>query len=70
MQSSAFLGETKAFLLEGIGFDRLYSYVIGSILRPLTRLATGLQSGDLGKNVALLFSILVVLLMLAVTGVI
>ena len=70
MQSSAFLRETKAFLLEGIGFDRLYSYVIGSILRPLTRLATGLQSGDLGKNVALLFSILVVLLMLAVTGVI
>ncbi len=70
MQSSAFLKGTKEFLLEGIGFDRLYSYVIGSILRPLTRLATGLQSGDLGKNVALLFSILVVLVMLAVTGVI
>jgi NADH-quinone oxidoreductase subunit L len=70
MQSSAFLSGAKEFLLEGIGFDRLYSYVIGSILRPLTRLATGLQSGDLGKNVALLFSILVVLLVLAVTGVI
>jgi NADH-quinone oxidoreductase subunit L len=70
MQSNAFLRGTRGFLLEGIGFDRLYSYVFGSILRPLTRLATGLQSGDLGKNVALLFSILVILLMLAVTGVI
>jgi NADH-quinone oxidoreductase subunit L len=70
MQSSGFLRGTKEFLLEGIGFDRFYSYIIKSILGPLTRLATGLQSGDLGKNVALLFSILVVLLMLAVTGVI
>lgn len=70
MQSNGFLRGAKGFLLEGIGFDRFYSYVIKSILGPLTRLATGLQSGDLGKNVALLFSILVVLLMLAVTGVI
>lgn len=70
MQSSAFLKDAKGFLLEGIGFDRFYSYIIRSILGPLTRLATGLQSGDLGKNVALLFSVLVVLLMLAVTGVI
>jgi NADH-quinone oxidoreductase subunit L len=70
MQSSAFLRGTKEFLLEGIGFDRLYSYVIRSILGPLTRLATGIQSGDLGKNVALLFSVLVVLVVLAVTGVI
>ncbi len=70
MQSSGFLRRTKEFLLEGIGFDRFYSYMIRSILGPLTRLATGLQSGDLGKNVALLFSILVVLVMLAVTGVI
>jgi NADH-quinone oxidoreductase subunit L len=70
MQSSAFLKDAKGLLLEGIGFDRFYSYIIRSILGPLTRLATGLQSGDLGKNVALLFSVLVVLLMLAVTGVI
>jgi NADH-quinone oxidoreductase subunit L len=70
MQSSGFLRGIKEFLLEGIGFDRFYSYIITSILRPLTRLATGLQSGDLGKNVALLYSILVVLLMLAVTRVI
>jgi hypothetical protein len=70
MQSSGFLKGTKEFLLEGIGFDRFYSYITTSILGPLTRLATGLQSGDLGKNVALLFSVLVVLLMLAVTGVI
>jgi NADH-quinone oxidoreductase subunit L len=70
MQSSAFLKGAKRRLLEGIGFDRFYSYVIRSILGPLTRLATGLQSGDLGNNVALLFSVLVVLLILAVTGVI
>ena len=70
MQSSAFLKDAKGLLLEGIGFDRFYSYIIRSVLGPLTRLATGLQSGDLGKNVALLFSVLVVLLMLAVTGVI
>ena len=70
MQSSTFLRGVKESLLGGIWFDRLYSYVIKSIVGPLTRLATGLQSGDLGKNVALLFSILVVLLVLAVTGVI
>jgi NADH-quinone oxidoreductase subunit L len=70
MQSSSFLRETKELLLEGIWFDRLYSYVIRSTVGPLTRLATGLQSGDLRKNVALLFSLLVVLLMLTVTGVI
>jgi NADH-quinone oxidoreductase subunit L len=70
MQSSSFLRGTKEFLLDGIWFDRLYSYVIKSTVGPLTRLATGLQSGDLRKNVALLFSLLVVLLVLTVTGVI
>jgi NADH-quinone oxidoreductase subunit L len=70
MQSSSFLRRTKEFLLEGIGFDRLYSYVIRSTVGPATRLATGLQSGDLRKNVALLFSLLVLLLVLTVTGVI
>lgn len=69
MQSSALLRGTKHVLLEGIWFDRLYSYVIRSTVGPLTSLATGLQSGDLRKNVALLFSILAVLLVLAVTGV-
>jgi len=70
MQSSAFLRVTKQSLLQGLGFDRLYTYLVRSTVGPLTRLATGLQSGDLRKNEALLFSILVVLLVLAVTGVI
>ena len=70
MQSSSFLRGAKEFLLEGIWFDRLYSYLVEWTVGPLTRLATGLQSGDLRKNVALLFSLLVLLLVLTVAGVI
>jgi len=69
LMQSSFLKRTKQFLLEGIWFDRFYLYLSRSTLRPMTRLATGLQTGDLRKNVALLFSILVILLFLTVTGV-
>jgi NADH-quinone oxidoreductase subunit L len=70
MQTSALLRGVKRSLLDGLWFDRFYSYLTRSTIDPLARLATGLQTGDLGYNVALLFSVLVALLVLAVTGVI
>ncbi len=66
---SVLIRRTKAFLLEGLGFDRLYGYLTRSVLRTLTRLATAIQTGDLGYNVALLFLVLVLLLLLAASGV-
>ncbi|MDA4125041.1 MAG: NADH-quinone oxidoreductase subunit L [Thaumarchaeota archaeon] len=63
------LSRTKAFLLEGLGFDRLYSYLTTSGIRLLTRFATAIQTGDLRYNVALLFSIIILLLLLAASGV-
>ena len=70
MASGSFLNNAKIALLQGLGFDRLYSYLAGTVAVKGSRLATGLQSGDLRKNVALLFSVLVVLLVLAAAGVI
>lgn len=70
LKSSSFLSGAKELLLEGIWFDRFYSYLVKWTAGSLTRLATGLQSGDLRKNVALLFSLLVILLVLTVTGMI
>ncbi len=68
MQSNGFLRGTRDLLLQGIWFDRFYSWAVRSSVGPLTRLATGLQSGDLRKNVALLFSLLALILILAVVG--
>ncbi len=70
MQSWTFLKGAKEILLEGVWFDRLYSYAARSAVSRLSGSAAELQSGDLRKNVALLFSLLVVLLVLVALGVI
>lgn len=70
IRTSPLLKGTNDFLLEGLGFDRLYSFLVTSVLRPIARVATTIQSGDLGNNVALLLSVLAVLIILAATGVI
>jgi len=70
MQSSTFLRGTRDVLLDGIWFDRFYSWAVRSTAGPLTSLAGAVQSGDLRKNVALLFSLLLLILVLAAAGVI
>ena len=70
MLTSSLLRGTNDYLLEGLGFDRLYSFLATSIVGRLSRVATSIQTGDLDNNVALLFSLLVLLLVLAAIGVI
>jgi len=70
MSSNSFLRGTKALLLDGIWFDGLYTFLTENTVKPLTRLATGLQSGDLRKNVGLLLAVLVAVLVLSASGVI
>jgi NADH-quinone oxidoreductase subunit L len=69
-QRNGVLRATRSFLLSGFGFDRFYWFVISSVGPPLVRGATALQTGILGKNLALLISALLVLILLTVTGVI
>jgi NADH-quinone oxidoreductase subunit L len=70
MQGSGFLRGLKALLVDGIWFDRFYGWAVGGMVGGLTRLSLGVQTGDLRKNVALLFALVVVVLVLAVLGVI
>ena len=70
IQTSLLLREANLFLLDGLSFDRLYSALAKSIASPLVRSAKAIQSGDLGNNIALLLSALVVLIILIATGVI
>jgi NADH-quinone oxidoreductase subunit L len=69
VETSSLLQRTKSFLLEGLGFDKFYSF-LANLVTPLARLATAIQTGMLSINVALLLSALLVLILLLVTGVI
>ncbi len=69
VSSSGLLRGAVQALSEGLGFDRLYSAAFVAVTAGLSSLAVGLQTGDLRKNVAMLFALLVVLLALAVAGV-
>jgi hypothetical protein len=68
-KASGLLRQTKSLLLIGLGFDRFYAFLIGAIGRPLVRAAATVQTGVLGKNLTLLVSALLVLIVLIVTGV-
>jgi len=70
LQSSGLLRGTCSLLLMGFGFDRFYSFVIGKVGPPLVRGASAIQTGILGKNLALLVAALFVLILLTLTGVI
>lgn len=69
-EGSSLLRQTRSLLLTGFGFDRFYSFAVRTVGPPLVRGASALQTGILGKNLALLISILLVLILLTVTGVI
>ena len=53
---------TISALRSGLGFDAFYSAVFHRVYLPLSRLATRLQTGELGSNVTLLLAALVVTL--------
>ncbi len=70
VQENSVIRGTCSLLLAGFGFDRFYSFLVRLIGPPLVRGATAIQTGVLGKNLALLVGALLVLILLAVTGVI
>jgi NADH-quinone oxidoreductase subunit L len=59
---------TRSFLLEGMGFDRLYRAVYDGI-RPVSRLVSRLQTGLLEYNVALLVVAILTIFVLFGAGV-
>ncbi|HUI01022.1 MAG TPA: NADH-quinone oxidoreductase subunit L [Nitrososphaerales archaeon] len=70
MQTSSAFKAINDFFLDGLGIDRLYSHLATSVLGGLSRVVSGIQSGDLDNNVALLLATVVVLVVLAASGVI
>ncbi len=70
IETSALLRGTLTILRDGLEFDRLYSVVAISVVRPLIRFAKGIQTGVLENNMALLLSVLLVLILLIASGVI
>jgi NADH-quinone oxidoreductase subunit L len=69
IESSKGLESLRRFLLEGLGFDRLYSWIYRGIVGPLARAASSIQSGLLEANVALVLLTVVVVLVLFALGV-
>jgi NADH-quinone oxidoreductase subunit L len=66
---STALRSVRAALLDGLGFDQLYTDLYESVIWPLGRLARSVQTGRLGSDVALMLLLLVALLVLAAMGV-
>ncbi len=60
----------RKLLLSGFGFDRFYTFAVKRIVGPLVRVATAIQTGILGNNIALLLSALIVIILLIVARVI
>ena len=60
------LTKLRMYLLEGLGFDKLYGYLYSRIVIPLARISSYLETGWLGVNVGLmLVSLLVVIFLVA-----
>ncbi len=67
--SSAGLRSLRGFLLEGLGFDRLYSGIYRVISGPLARWASRLQTGLLESNVVLILLTVAAIFVLFAVGV-
>jgi hypothetical protein len=68
--SSRVLSSIRAWVLEGLGFDRLYNYLYARVVKGLGNLSSRLQTGLLGWDTALVLATLVVLLFLVAGGVV
>ena len=69
MVSSNGLRSVRSFLLEGLGFDRLYNAVYWKGLVSLARTASRIQTGLLRSNVALVLLTMAAVFLLFATGV-
>ena len=60
----------RRYLLEGLDFDRFYSFLYSRIVQPVARISSYLESGWLGINISLMLVSLLVLIVLVALGVI
>jgi NADH-quinone oxidoreductase subunit L len=65
VNSSPELVSLRKYLLEGLGFDKLYGFIYARVLVPLARITTNLESGWLGVNMALMLGIIAAVILLA-----
>ena len=70
MESNTLLRGLDRLLLEGIWFDRFYDGLVHSVLLPTVGYAKRIQSGDLGRNAALLLALLLAVMLLTFGGVV
>jgi NADH-quinone oxidoreductase subunit L len=68
-ETSSGLKFLKGALLEGLGFDRLYSGIYRGVAGPLARLASSIQTGLLKTNTALILLAVVAVFVLFAVGV-
>ena len=59
IKENGLLWRAASVLREGVWFDAAYSHFVGSVFSPAARAVQRIQTGDLGKNVALLLAALV-----------
>lgn len=69
MASSAGLRSVRFLLLEGLGFDRVYTGAYWKGLVPLTRMASRIQTGLLRSNIALILLAVAAVFLLFAVGV-
>jgi NADH-quinone oxidoreductase subunit L len=68
-ETSAGMRSMKKALLDGLGFDRLYSGIYRAVSGPIARTAAALQTGLLETNVALILLAVAAAFLLFATGV-
>lgn len=69
VEASKGLSSLRSFLLEGLGFDRLYSGIYRGIIAPLARAAGAIQSGLLEANTGLILLLVSIVFILFAVGV-
>ena len=69
VETSKGLSSLRSFLLEGLGFDRLYNGIYRGIIGPLARAAGAIQSGLLEANTGLILLLVSIVFVLFAMGV-
>ncbi len=68
-EANGSLRSLRSYMLQGLGFDRLYSGIYSGIVGPLARAASYMQTGLLEANTALILLTVAALFMLFAVGV-
>jgi NADH-quinone oxidoreductase subunit L len=69
VETSKELSSLRSFLLEGLGFDRLYNGIYRGIIGPLARAVGAIQSGLLEANTGLILLLVSIVFVLFAMGV-